>query len=205
MFENANLPRVVKVKSTTPIHDDIEVFDMMSRFLASEKAKQLSHDFAGQAYLASSSQIWNDLRQACNSLLEKNDPRREPVAAWKEQLEEISNQAVMASPIKSESLSVKTTESETDDVVVEGSEEKTLKTKKRKRKSDVSEEDHDHDDDVEDDDDDDDKDDDHNGDESSRKRRKAEKKAKKQAKKEKKQAKKEKKEKKAAKKSKLVA
>ena len=59
---------------------------MMSRFLASEKAKQLSHDFAGQAYLASSSQIWNDLRLACNSLLEHNDPRREPVPAWKEQI-----------------------------------------------------------------------------------------------------------------------
>jgi hypothetical protein len=59
-----SLHRVVKVKSTTPIDDDLEVFDMMSRFLASEKAKQLSHDFAGQANLASSSQIWSDPRQA---------------------------------------------------------------------------------------------------------------------------------------------
>jgi hypothetical protein len=88
MFDNSNLPRVVRVKSTAPVGDELEVFDMMSRFLASEKAKQLSHDFAGQAYLASSSQTWNDLRLACNSLLEHNDPRREPVAAWKEQVGE---------------------------------------------------------------------------------------------------------------------
>ncbi len=88
MLETTNLPRVVRVKSTTPVTDELDAFDMMSRFLASEKAKQLSHDFAGQAYLASSSQTWNDLRLACNSLLEENDPRREPVAPWKEQLEE---------------------------------------------------------------------------------------------------------------------
>ena len=75
--------KVSQVKSSTPI-SDLEAFDMMSRFLAAEKAKQLSLDFAGQSYLASSSQIWNDLRVACNSLLEENDPRRDPVAEWKD-------------------------------------------------------------------------------------------------------------------------
>ena len=173
MFQSSSsLPRVVKVKSTTPINDDLEVFDMMSRFLASEKAKQLSHDFAGQAYMASSSQIWNDLRHSCNSLLERNDPRREPVAAWKEQLDEVVGAA--ATPIKSEPITENVTKSEPE--TVEGSDRKS---KKKKRKSDTN-------DDV----DDDDK---SNVEESSRKKRKAEKKAKKekkQAKKEKKSAKK---------------
>jgi hypothetical protein len=170
MFQSSStLPRVVKVKSTTPINDDLEVFDMMSRFLASEKAKQLSHDFAGQAYLASSSQIWNDLRHSCNSLLERNDPRREPVAAWKEQIEAVVES--VATPIKSEPITEKMTKLETGNA---NSSEK--KSKKKKRKSDSN--------------DDDDK---SSVDESSRKKRKAEKKAKKemkQAKKEKKAAKK---------------
>lgn len=84
MVEDVSLPRVVHVNSTKPV-SDLEAFDMMSRFLAAEKAKQLSLDFAGQSYLASSSQTWNDLRLSCNSLLEENDPRREPVAPWKDE------------------------------------------------------------------------------------------------------------------------
>jgi hypothetical protein len=84
MMENLSLPRVERVKSTTPT-SNLESFDMMSRFLAAEKTKQLSLDFAGQSYLASSSQTWNDLRLSCNSLLEDNDPRREPVAPWKDE------------------------------------------------------------------------------------------------------------------------
>mmetsp|Transcript_120667 Transcript_120667/g.348662 ORF Transcript_120667/g.348662 Transcript_120667/m.348662 type:complete len:173 (+) Transcript_120667:99-617(+) len=84
MVENKHLPRVVKVKSTVPVKDDLEAFDFLSRFLAAEKAKQLSQNFVGQAYVGSSSQIWNDLRLACNSLLDQNDQRREPVAAWKD-------------------------------------------------------------------------------------------------------------------------
>jgi hypothetical protein len=84
MSEKTSLPRVAKVKSTTPV-SDLDAFDMMSRFLAAEKAKQLSHDSSGQTYLASSSQTWNDLRLACNSLLDDNDPRREPVPDWKDE------------------------------------------------------------------------------------------------------------------------
>jgi hypothetical protein len=83
MFDSINLPRVEKVKASTPL-SDLEAFDMMSRFLAAEKAKAIDLDFAGQSYLASSSQVWNDLRMTCNSLLEDNDPRREPVTAWKD-------------------------------------------------------------------------------------------------------------------------
>lgn len=186
MNENSVMPRVVKIKSTTQIHDDLEAFDMIARFLASEKAKQLSHDFAGQAYLASSSQIWNDLRQACNSLLERNDPRREPVAAWKEQVEQLADSVLeedSTTPVKAEvdEPSPKTAiKSELN--AKEGSEKKSKKKRKR---------------DIDNDDDEDDstgKDDESS---SARKRRKAEKKAKKaakKAKKEKKSAKKAKKE-----------
>jgi hypothetical protein len=81
-MDTINLPRVEKIISSAPL-SDLEAFDMMSRFLEAEKAKQLSLDFAGQSYLSASSQIWNDLRLACNSLLEDNDSRREPVAEWK--------------------------------------------------------------------------------------------------------------------------
>ncbi|KAL3944858.1 MAG: hypothetical protein SGBAC_001060 [Bacillariaceae sp.] len=76
------LPSVEKVKATVPL-TDLQAFDMMSRFLEAEKAKHLSLDIAGQSYLSASSQIWNDLRLACNSLLEQNDHRREPVVEWK--------------------------------------------------------------------------------------------------------------------------
>jgi hypothetical protein len=162
MFQNSSLPRVVRVKSTTPINDDLEVFDMMSRFLASEKAKQLSHDFAGQAYLASASQLWNDLRQTCNSLLERNDPRREPVAAWKEQIEEVAE--ALAIPMKTEDATESAgVKSEPD--TAEGSSEKKSK-KKKKRKSESI----------------DDDDGDNSEKESARRRRKAEKKEKKEKK-----------------------
>lgn len=130
MFENANLPRVVRVKSTVPVTDELEVFDMMSRFLASEKAKQLSHDFAGQAYLASSSQIWNDLRLACNSLLEQNDPRREPVAPWKEQLEETTGSVGTPVSVKEESSS----DDDSDKKMKEKSESDIIKSEKKSAK-----------------------------------------------------------------------
>ena len=81
-MDSNTLPSVEKVKSTVPL-TDLQAFDMMSRFLQAEKAKHLSLDIAGQSYLSTSSQIWNDLRLACNSLLEDNDHRREPVAEWK--------------------------------------------------------------------------------------------------------------------------
>jgi hypothetical protein len=81
-MDTLNLPRVEKITSSAPL-SDLESFDMMSRFLEAEKAKQLSLDFAGQSYLSASSQIWNDLRLACNSLLEENDSRRDLVAEWK--------------------------------------------------------------------------------------------------------------------------
>jgi hypothetical protein len=84
MMDNESLPRVERIQSTTPV-SNLEAFDMMSRFLAAEKAQQLSLDFAGQSYLASSSQAWNDIRLSCNSLLDENDPRREAVAAWKDE------------------------------------------------------------------------------------------------------------------------
>ncbi|CAJ1908497.1 unnamed protein product [Cylindrotheca closterium] len=81
-MDSNNLPSVEKVKTTVPL-TDLQAFDMMSRFLEAEKAKHLSLDIAGQSYLSTSSQIWNDLRLACNSLLEQNDHRREPVVEWK--------------------------------------------------------------------------------------------------------------------------
>lgn len=81
-MDSSSLPSVEKVKSTVPL-TDLQAFDMMSRFLQAEKAKHLSLDIAGQSYLSTSSQIWNDLRLACNSLLEHHDHRREPVAEWK--------------------------------------------------------------------------------------------------------------------------
>lgn len=142
MFENTDLPRVVRVKSTAPVTDELEAFDMLSRFLASEKAKQLSHDFAGQAYLASSSQTWNDLRLACNSLLEHNDPRREPVAAWKEQVEETpmdSSSPETPLPVKEEPASdsdiVKTEDiPESDLLKIEKSAKKSAKKAKKEAK-----------------------------------------------------------------------
>lgn len=81
-MDSNNLPSVEKVKATVPL-TDLQAFDMMSRFLEAEKAKHLSLDIAGQSYLSTASQIWNDLRLACNSLLEQNDHRREPVVEWK--------------------------------------------------------------------------------------------------------------------------
>lgn len=129
MFENTNLPWVVRVKSTTPVTDNLEAFDMMSRFLAFEKAKQLSHDFAGQAYLASSSQIWNDLRLACNSLLEKNDPRRDPVAPWKEQQLEETNET-LATP-----MSIKAESTRDDDASSDNDEESPASDIAKKEKS----------------------------------------------------------------------
>jgi hypothetical protein len=138
MFDNTHLPRVVRIKSAAPVGDELEVFDMMSRFLASEKAKQLSHDFAGQAYLASSSQTWNDLRLACNSLLEHNDPRREPVAAWKEQVVETPGLDSPETPLAvkeepaDDSAIVKTEESSEDDVP--NSEKSAKKSAKKAKK-----------------------------------------------------------------------
>lgn len=132
MFENTNLPRVVRVKSTTPVTDSLEVFDMMSRFLALEKAKQLSHDFAGQAYLASSSQIWNDLRLVCNSLLEKNDPRRDPVAPWKVQQEQLDE--TIATPMSIKSQTTKDDSTVQDEELSESEIVKKDKSEKRSAK-----------------------------------------------------------------------
>lgn len=103
MLDSIDLPKVEKVKSSVPL-SDLEAFDMMSRFLEGEKAKAIDLDFAGQSYLASSSQIWNDLRFACNSLLVDDDHRREPVAVWKDEM-------MTPSPSKSDSEFVSTEKS----------------------------------------------------------------------------------------------
>ena len=116
--------KVSQVKSSTPI-SDLEAFDMMSRFLAAEKAKQLSLDFAGQSYLASSSQIWNDLRVACNSLLEENDPRRDPVAEWKDD-------AVFA--VTSTPKSTPSTKEEEEESTKEEEERRSAKREKKEAK-----------------------------------------------------------------------
>jgi hypothetical protein len=83
-MENQNLPRVSRIKSVTPV-SYLESFDMMSRFLAAEKVKQVSLDFAGDAFLTSASQIWDDLRLSCNSISEEHKLPREPVASWKDE------------------------------------------------------------------------------------------------------------------------
>ena len=118
--------KVSQVKSSTPI-SDLEAFDMMSRFLAAEKAKQLSLDFAGQSYLASSSQIWNDLRVACNSLLEDNDPRRDPVAEWKDD-------AVFAVTSTSKSTPSTKVEEEEEESTKEEEERRSAKREKKEAK-----------------------------------------------------------------------
>ena len=117
--------KVSQVKSSTPI-SDLEAFDMMSRFLAAEKAKQLSLDFAGQSYLASSSQIWNDLRVACNSLLEENDPRRNPVPEWKD-----DNVVAVTSTPKS---TPSTKEEEEEESTKEEKERRSAKREKKEAK-----------------------------------------------------------------------
>jgi len=63
----------------------IEAFDMMSRFLSAEKVKQVSLDFAGDAFLTSASQIWDDLRLSCNSIRDEHGLPREAVASWKDE------------------------------------------------------------------------------------------------------------------------
>lgn len=122
--------KVSQVKSSAPI-SDLEAFDMMSRFLAAEKAKQLSLDFAGQSYLASSSQIWNDLRLACNSLLDDNDPRREPVAEWKD---DSVFAATTPSPSKSQTDLATSTEKSTEDKEERRSAKKEKKEAKKAKK-----------------------------------------------------------------------
>lgn len=96
-MDSSELPSVEKVKASAPL-TDLEAFDMMSRFLEAEKAKHLSLDIAGQSYLSTSSQIWNDLRLACNALLEQNDHRREPVAEWKMDAELLNSPTPEESP-----------------------------------------------------------------------------------------------------------
>ena len=130
MFENVNLPRVVRVRSTVPVTEELEAFDMMARFLAAEKAKQFSHDFAGQAYLASSSQVWTDLRQACNSLLDGKDLPREPVAAWKEQMEAATASETPIS-VKEESVG---DEDESSDSSEKAKDKKSAKKAKKEKK-----------------------------------------------------------------------
>eukprot|EP00980_Cylindrotheca_fusiformis_P029673 scaffold23685_cov206-Cylindrotheca_fusiformis.AAC.3 len=125
-MDTINLPRVEKTISSAPV-SNLEAFDMMSRFLEAEKAKQLSLDFSGQTYLSASSQIWNDLRLACNSLLEEHDSRREPVAEWK--MDE--NVLSMATPTPSKSIaSTKSTDKD-----AEQSAKKEKKEKKEAKKA----------------------------------------------------------------------
>jgi hypothetical protein len=131
MSEKTSLPRVAKVKSTTPV-SDLDAFDMMSRFLAAEKAKQLSHDFSGQTYLASSSQTWNDLRLACNSLLDDNDPRREPVAGWKDETGDLTTTTTSPSPSKTE---IETTTPATEKSVKKEARRSERKEKKEAKKA----------------------------------------------------------------------
>lgn len=83
MLAKQDLPKVTKVNSSTALSNE-EAFDMMSRFLASEKTKERSLDLTGEEYLASSSQTWSELRLAANSLLEEGDTTREAVAPWRE-------------------------------------------------------------------------------------------------------------------------
>jgi predicted GNAT family acetyltransferase len=132
MSEKTSLPRVSKVKSTAPV-SDLDAFDMMSRFLAAEKAKQLSHDFSGQTFLASSSQTWNDLRLACNSLLDDNDPRREPVAGWKDETGDLTTTATTSpSPSKTE---IATTTPATEKSIKKESRRSEKKEKKEAKKA----------------------------------------------------------------------
>jgi hypothetical protein len=83
-MENQNLPRVSRIKSATPV-SYLEAFDMMSRFLAAEKSKQISLDFAGDAFLTSASQLWDDLRLSCNSIRDERGLPRELVESWKDE------------------------------------------------------------------------------------------------------------------------
>jgi hypothetical protein len=131
MMENESLPRVERVQSTTPV-SNLEAFDMMSRYLAAEKAQQLSLDFAGQTYLASSSQAWNDMRLSCNSLLEENDPRREPVAAWKD--ESVFEQAEATPPSPPEQSMATTPATEKISKEARRSEKKEKKEAKKVKK-----------------------------------------------------------------------
>jgi len=80
------LPQIERIRSTAPV-SSAEAFDIMSHFLAAEKQKQLSLDFNGESFLTSSPQTWNDLRMACNSLLQPGMDR-EPVAEWVPEVEE---------------------------------------------------------------------------------------------------------------------
>lgn len=113
MTEKESWPKVERVTSTKPV-SNLEAFDIMSRFLATEKAKQLSLDISGKKVLASSSQAWNDLRLACNSLLEENDPRREPVAVWKEEFSSSPQQDEASPPDESSTENTPPGTEETD-------------------------------------------------------------------------------------------
>lgn len=128
-MDTLSLPRVEKIISSAPL-SDLEAFDTMSRFLEAEKAKQLSLDFAGQSYLSASSQIWNDLRLACNSLLEHNDSRREPVAEWKTD----ENSAAMGVETPTQPVSLTTTKSNSNDAKRSAKKEKK-EAKKAKKKA----------------------------------------------------------------------
>jgi outer membrane biosynthesis protein TonB len=148
MLERTSLPRVSQIKSTTAV-SDLDAFDMMSRFLASQKAKQLSLDFAGQSYLASSTQTWNDLRLSCNSLLEDNDPRREPVVEWKDERsldetpaspnDDIETSMTTTTPatVKSEKLDKKSAKKEKKEAKKEKKEAKKVKKEAKKVKKEI--------------------------------------------------------------------
>jgi hypothetical protein len=81
MLAKSDIPKVTKIMSSSSVSNE-DAFDMMARFLESEKTKQKSLDLTGEEYLASSSHAWSELRLACNSLLKtQDDPRA--VAPWK--------------------------------------------------------------------------------------------------------------------------
>lgn len=128
---DSTLPRVVRVKTTVPV-DETEAFDMMARFLESEKAKHIDHDAAGEAFLASSSQTWNDVRRACNSLLVDKESSRVPVAAWK--TEPVPN-SIKMEDFASPEPALKEEEDVTDVAPPVTSDKKDKKAKKAKKEA----------------------------------------------------------------------
>ena len=127
MLAKQDLPKVTKVNSSMALSSE-EAFDMMSRFLASEKTKERSLDLTGEEYLASSSQTWSELRLAANSLLEEGDTTREAVAPWREE----SSVEVASTP--QQAVKPATVIPATDESKADRKEKKSAKKEKKEAK-----------------------------------------------------------------------
>mmetsp|Transcript_17716 Transcript_17716/g.49156 ORF Transcript_17716/g.49156 Transcript_17716/m.49156 type:complete len:174 (-) Transcript_17716:210-731(-) len=92
------IPKVEKTKVIGHLTND-GAFDMVSRFLATEQAKESDAGVSGKTLSASSFfQTWCDLRIACNAILgDDNEGDRDAVPTWHVPVEDDADD-VMESP-----------------------------------------------------------------------------------------------------------